>query len=126
MSAEAESVPDDVEIALHELAIAPALGVLAAPDLGHVVAPEGEVELVDVLGHEAGEGHGEVEAEGHVPAALVLEAVDLLVRLPAALAEENLRVFEGGGIDGHEAEGAEHSSRALPSVPASRISSCGR
>ena len=35
---------------------------------------------------EAGEGHGEIEAEGHVAAAVIGEAVELLVGLCATLA----------------------------------------
>ena len=104
---------DDVEVDLDELAVAPALGVLPAPDLGHVVALEGQVQLVDVGGHEAGEGDGEVEAQGHVPLAVVPEAVDLLVRLPAALAQQDLRVLQGRGVDGHEAEAPENAGKLL-------------
>ncbi len=100
---------DQVEVDLDELAVAPALGVLPAPDLGHVVALEGQVQLVGVRGHEAGEGDGEVEAQGHVPLAVVPEAVDLLVRLPAALAQQDLGVLQGRGVDGHEAEAPEHA-----------------
>src|SRR5437868_9938723 len=44
------------------------------PDRAHVVALEGRAELGNVLGREAGEGHRQVEAQGHVAVAGVAEA----------------------------------------------------
>ena len=99
--------PDHVEVDLNELPVPAPLGVLPSPDLGHVVALEGQVQLLGMGGHEAGEGHGEVEAQRHIPPAVIEKAVDLLVRLPAAFAEENLGVFEGRRVDRDEAGPAE-------------------
>src|ERR1700679_498102 len=89
---------DGVEVALPELAEAAFLRPLAAPDRPHVVALERRAELVDILGREACEGHGQIEAQGHVVVA-VRETVELLVRLRSALAEQDLAVLEGGGVD---------------------------
>ena len=47
--------PHDVEIDLHELAVAAALRVLSPPDLCRVPAAEGEPDLGEVGGHEPGE-----------------------------------------------------------------------
>jgi hypothetical protein len=99
---------DGVEIDLDELAVAAALGVLAAPDLGRVPALEGERKLAEMCGHEPGEGHGEVVAHGHVPAAVVGEPVDLLVGLAAALTEQHLRVLQHRRVNGREAVAVEH------------------
>ena len=55
--------------------------------------------------HDAGERHGQVVAEGHVPIAVVLEAVEQLVALIAVFAEQHLGELERGGLEGAEAEG---------------------
>ena len=99
---------DHVEVHLHELAVAAALRVLPAPDLCRVPAAEGQGQLGEVRRHEPREGHGEVEAHGHVAAAVVGEAVDLLVGLPAALAQEHLGELEHGRVDGGKAEQAKY------------------
>ncbi len=70
---------DGVEVALPKLAVAAALGVFAAPDRPHVIALERRAQPADMLGGEAGERHREIEAQGHVAAAGVGEAVELLV-----------------------------------------------
>ena len=49
---------DRIEIALHEFTITAALGVFAAPDGGDVIALERRAEFGEVLGGEAGQGHG--------------------------------------------------------------------
>ena len=100
---------DRVEIALHELAEAAALRVLAAPDGGDVVALERRAELADVLGGEAGQRHGEVEAQADVAAAVVLKAVELLVGFRAAFAEQDFEILEGRRIDRAEAVRAKHA-----------------
>ena len=97
---------DRVEVALHELAVAAALRVLAAPDRGDVVALERRAEFADVLGGEAGERHGEVEPQADVAAAVVLEVVELLVGFVAPLAEEDFEVLERRRIDRAKAVGA--------------------
>ena len=97
---------DRVEVALEELAVATPLGVLAPPHRGQVVALERGADGSQVLGGEAGEGNGEVEAEGDVPAAVVGEAEQLLVGLLAALAHQHLGVLQRRGVDGDEAVAA--------------------
>nr|WP_238695100.1 hypothetical protein [Ornithinimicrobium flavum] len=57
---------DDVHVALVELAEPAPLRALAAVDALHLVAAEGEGELVLVLGHVARQGDGEVEPEGEL------------------------------------------------------------
>ena len=96
---------DGVEIALHELAEAAFLGRFAAPHRGDVIAFERRAQFVDVLGGEAGQRHGEIEPQPDPPPAVVLEAVDLLVGLVAALAGEDFQVFQGRRVDGAEAIG---------------------
>ena len=104
---------DRVEVALHELAEAAALRVFAAPDAGDVVALERRAEFADVLGGEAGERHGEVEAEADVAAAVVLKAVELLVGFGAAFAEEDFEILEGRRVDRAEAVGAKDAAGRL-------------
>src|SRR5207302_3445539 len=67
---------DGVEIALPELAIAAVAGILAAPDRTQLIALERRADLADVLGREAGERNRQIEAQGHVAPAMVLEAVN--------------------------------------------------
>ena len=69
-------------------------------------------ELVGMGGHEARKGDGQVESHRHVPLPVIEKAVDLLVRLSAALAQEDLRVLQNGSIDGHESEGPKHPREA--------------
>ena len=106
MSAAMELGADGVEIALHELAVAAALGVLAAPDGGDVVALERRAQLVDVLRGEAGQRHRQVETQPDPAAAVVLELVELLVGLFAPFAGQDFQIFQGRRVDGAEAVGA--------------------
>ena len=55
-----------------------------------MIAPERYSDLAVVRCHEAREGDCEVESHGNIPAAIVLEAEDLLICLPATLAKEYL------------------------------------
>ena len=112
-SAEAESAPTVSKSTLDELAVAAALRVLATPDLADLVALEGQGQLAGVRGHEAGERHGQVEAQRHPPSAVVGEPVDLLVGLVAALAEQDLRVLERRRVDRAEAVGAVDGPRRV-------------
>ena len=98
---------DHVEIALQEFAVAAFLRLFATPDLGHVIALEGEGKLAVVGSNIAGKGNGQVESERDIASAVVLEAEHLLVGFSAALAEENLSVLQCRGIDGNESEGAQ-------------------
>ena len=104
---------DRVEVALHELAVAAALRVLAAPHGGDVVALERRAQLADVLGGEAGQRHGEVEPQADVAAAVVLEAVELLVGFRAALAEQDFEVLQRRRVDRAEAVGAKDAPRGV-------------
>ena len=99
---------DDVEINLHELAVAAPLGVFPAPHFGSVPAAEGEGQLVDVGGHEPGKGDGEIEAQRHVPIPVVLEPIHLLVGLTSPFSQEHVRVLQRGGVDGGKAREAEN------------------
>ena len=56
-----------------------------------------------VLGREPGERHGEVEPEAHVAAAVILEAIELLVGLVAPLARQDLEVLERRRVDRRKA-----------------------
>ena len=107
MSAATLGGADRVEVALHELAVAAALRVLAAPHGGDVVALERRAQLADVLGGEAGQRHGEIEPQADVAAAVVLEAVELLVGFVAAFAGEDFEVLERRRVDRAEAVGAK-------------------
>src|SRR5690606_41415467 len=55
---------------------AAALGAFAAIDPLHLVAPERECQVVLMLGHVAGQGHGEVEAQGKLGARIALAGRD--------------------------------------------------
>ncbi len=99
---------DDVEIDLHELAVAAPLRVFTPPDLCGVPAAEGEPYLGEVGCHEPGERDREVEAHRDVPTAMVGEPIDLLVRLPAAFSEQDFGKLEDGRIDRQESEPLEN------------------
>ena len=58
-----------------------------------------------MLRRKAGKGNGQVKAQGHVPAALVFKAEDLLFCLPVGFAQKNLGIFQDRGVDGHKTEG---------------------
>ena len=62
---------------------------------------------------EAGERHGEVEAHRHVALAVILEAVDDAVVLAAALAQQNVGVFQRRRVDGGVAVTAVDGARRL-------------
>ena len=53
-------------------------------------------------GHVLGQGHGEIEPQGQVAVPLG-EAVNLLLRLPAALGQQDFRRLDDGGVQGGEA-----------------------
>ena len=93
------NLADRVEVALHELSIAPPLGVLAAPNRADLIALERNAERSDVLGRETCERDRQIESHPDVAPATVGEAVHLLVRLCAALAEQDLGEFERRCVD---------------------------
>ena len=105
---------DDVDVGLGELAVAPGLRPLAAPDLLDLVAAERELEVAGVVEHVARERHGEVEVQAQ-PGVAVLgvqpaQHVDLFVDL--ALAQQRVERFGGTRLDGREAVQLE--DRAQP------------
>jgi len=107
---------DDVDVALVELAEAAALGALAAVHALHLVAAEREAQLVLVLGHVAGQRHGQVEAQGQLrqpgggtgggvgQRAGGLDEIDLPFGLTARLGQQHLGQLEDGGFHRQEAE----------------------
>ena len=70
--------------------------------------PEITSESTRILREKSGKRHRQIEAQSHVPVAVILEAVDDFphLRLVVHLAEQDLRVLESGSIDRHEAVGA--------------------
>ena len=83
------AVADDVDIGLIEFAEAAALGALAAVDLANGIAPEREAELILMQGDVFCQRNGVIEAQCQIGVAL-LEAVNLLFRLAAALGQQHL------------------------------------
>lgn len=69
-----------------------------------MIAAKGEGDFIQMRAHVSRQGHGQVEAHGDVPPAMILKAVYLLVGLAAALSEEHLAVLKHGRIYWHEAE----------------------
>ena len=66
-----------------------------------------------MLSGEPGQRHREVEPHAHVPAAVVLELVELLVGFRAPFAQQNLQVFQRRRIDRAEPVGAKHAPRRV-------------
>ena len=95
-------VADHVDIRLIEFPEAAPLGPLAPVDLADLVAPEGKGQLAVVGGDVFGQGHGQIKAQCQIAVPL-LEAVDLLFGLAAALGQQHLRRFDDRGIQGREA-----------------------
>ena len=96
---------DNVDVGLGELPVAPLLRAFTAPDLLHLVAAEGEVQVPGVFQHVAGEGHRQVEMEAEfvrVPLLCVQapDNINLLVDLP--LASQLVEGLDGPGLDGCE------------------------
>ena len=116
---------DGVEIALPELTPAAVPGVFTAPDRAHVIAFERRAEFADMLRRKTREGHRQVEAQRDIPVAMVLEAVKELVRFRAALAEQDLRVFEPRACRWGEAVGTI-DARACSIMRSRTICSAGR
>ena len=96
------AVADDVNVGLIKLAEAAALGALTAIDLADLIAPEGEGQLVGVQRDVFGQRNGQVKAQRKITVAL-LEAVDLLFRLAAALGQQDLGGFQQRGVERREA-----------------------
>ena len=96
------AVADDVDIGLIEFAEAAALGALAAVDLANGIAPEREAELILMQSDVFCQRNGVVEAQCQIGVAL-LEAVNLLFRLTAALGQQDFGRLDDGRVDGREA-----------------------
>ena len=103
---------DDVDVALVELAEAPFLRALAAVHALDLVAAERKRQLVLVLGHITGQGHGQVKAQRQFGRAALLQRagrlheIDLALGLAAGLGQQHLGKFEYRGFDRLEAETA--------------------
>ena len=101
---------DHVDVALVELAEAAALGALAAVHALDLVAAEREGQVVFVFGHVARQGHREVEAQGQLGLAALLEGagglheVDLALGFAAGLGQQDLGQFEYRRFHRQEAE----------------------
>ncbi len=104
---------DGVEVALHELAVASALRVLAPPHAGDVIALERGAQLPDMLGREASQRHRQVESQSHPTLAVILEFVELFVGLVAPLAGEDLQILQRRRVDRAEAVGPINAARRV-------------
>ena len=99
------AVADDVDVGLVELPEAAPLGPLAPVDLGDLEPAEGEGQVVAVERHIFCQRHGQVKAQRQIAVAL-LEAVDLLLGLAAALGQQDLGILDDGGIQRGKAVGS--------------------
>ena len=75
---------DHVDVALIKLAETPFLRALAAVDPLDLVTTEGKRQLVLMLGHITGQRHGQIEAQGELRGAALLQCAGRLyeVHLP--------------------------------------------
>ena len=96
------AVTDDVDVGLVELTEAAPLGALAAVDLADLAAAEGEGQVIVVQGNILCQRHGQVKTQSQIAVAL-LETVDLLLSLAAALGQQNLGIFNHRGIQSSKA-----------------------
>jgi hypothetical protein len=110
------AIAHHVEVGLIELAVAPLLRPLAAPDLLDLVALERELQLAAKLLHVPRQGHRQIEVQSELIALALaaLEAadgVDLLGRL-ALMGEERDR-FDRTRLQRHEPVQFEPSADAV-------------
>ncbi len=98
------AIADDVDVCLVEFPEPAPLGTLAPVDLADLIPTEGESQVAVVQGHIFSKGHCQIEPKGQVAVPL-LEAVDLLFRLAAALGEENLGILDDRGVQRGETIG---------------------
>ena len=96
------AVSDDVDVRLIELPEPAPLGPLPPVHLADLIPAEGEGQVAAVEGHILGQRHRQVKPQGQIGVAL-LEAVDLLLRLAAALGQQHLAGLDDGGIQRCEA-----------------------
>ena len=96
------AVADDVNIRLVKFPEPAPLGPLAPVDLADLVPAEREGELVIVQRHIFGQRHRQVKTQRQVGVALG-KAVDLLLRLAAALGQQHLRRFDQRRVQRGEA-----------------------
>ena len=108
--------PDRVEVALDELAEPALRRPLAAEDRADRVPLERDAQLIDVLGDEPGQRHGQVEPQGELAgrAPLVRDVEDLPQDLvgPGPLAGQDLHPLDVRGLDRHVAERGERPAEA--------------
>ena len=106
---------DGVEVALVELSEAAGAGLLAAPHRSDLVAPERAHEVLAGLGHEAGQGRGEVVAERDPLLVVVTQGEDALVGgvLVGQVLAQRVQVLDGRGLEGLEAVQAVHADDLL-------------
>jgi hypothetical protein len=96
------AISDDVDVRLIELPEAAPLGPLTPVHLADLIPAEREGQVVVVEGHILCQGDRQVEPECQIRVAL-LEAVDLLLRLAAALGQQYLAGLDHRGVQGGKA-----------------------
>ncbi len=94
---------DDIDVALIKFAESALLGTLTAINLAHLIALEGENEIVLMLCNITRKRNGEVKAKGKVIVAF-LETVDLFFRFTACFGEKNLGKLDHRGIEREKTE----------------------
>src|SRR5262249_16032329 len=93
---------DRVEIALPELSEPAVGGILTAPYRSQVVPLERRAKLVDVLSREARKRNRKIVTKGHIPAAMIIAAIDELVRFFTAFPKKDFGVLQGRCVDWSE------------------------
>ena len=84
--------------------------VVHRPDAVNVPPRQLQLERGAVLRDKPRQWHRQIESHAHLPAAVVLEPVELLVGLVAPFTRENLQVFQGWRIDWGKAIAAIHAA----------------
>ncbi len=93
---------DGIEIELGELAIAPLVRLVGSPDRGDLVTAEGAGEI-GVLGDDARERHGQIEAEPQFLFFRIGDPKDRRLRFLARAAGEDVEVLDRGRAQRNEA-----------------------
>ena len=99
------AVADNVDVCLIEFPETAPLGPLAPVYLTNLITAEGEGQVIAVEGHIFGQRHRQVKPQGQVGVAL-LETVDLLFGLAAALGQQHLAGLNHRGVQRREAVAA--------------------
>ena len=98
------AVADHINVRLIEFPEPAPLGPLPPVDLADLEPAERKRQFAVVQSHVFCQRHCQVKPQGQVTVPF-LEAVDLLFRIAAALGQEYLGVFNGGGVQGGKAIG---------------------